>query len=97
VIYDDFVGKKTAVEVSIDVGNVAFLESTPNISVFNNAVRDNANNRSIKNVQHDSSCVTIDRHKLVDLIYFSNKYRNNQIKQDDIERALALGESIRLC
>ena len=97
VIYDDFVGKKTAVEVSIDGGNVAFLESTPNISVFNNAVRDNANNRSIKNVQHDSSCVTIDRHKLVDLIYFSNKYRNNQIKQDDIERALALGESIRIC
>ena len=97
VIYDDFVGKKTAVEVSIDGGNVAFLESTPNISVFNNAVRDNANNRSIKNVQHDSSYVTIDRHKLVDLIYFSNKYRNNQIKQDDIERALALGESIRIC
>jgi hypothetical protein len=96
VIYDDFVGKRTAVEVSIDWGNVAFLEN-PNINVFNNAVRNNANNRNIKNVQHDSSCITIDRHKLVDLIYFSNKYRNNQIKQDDIERALALGESIRLC
>ena len=90
VIYDDFVGKRTAVEVSIDWGNVAFLEN-PNINVFNNAVRNNANNRNIKNV------LTIDRHKLVDLIYFSNKYRNNQIKQDDIERALALGESIRLC
>jgi hypothetical protein len=97
VIYDDFVGKRTAVEVSIDGGNVAFLENTPNINVFNNAVRNNPNNRNIKNVQHDSSCITIDRHKLVDLIYFSNKYRNNQIKQDDIERALALGESIRLC
>jgi hypothetical protein len=97
VVYDDFVGKKTAVEFSIDGGNVAFLESTPNISAFNHAVRNNANNGSAKNKQLETSCITIDRHKLVDLIYFSNKYRNNQIKQDDIEKALALGESIRLC
>ena len=97
VIYDDFVGKKTTVEVSIDRGNAALLESTQNISVFNDAVRNSDDSGSIKNMQHDSSCIAIDRHKLVDLIYFGNKYRNNQIKQDDIERALALGESIRLC
>jgi hypothetical protein len=42
------------------------------------------------------SYVTIDRHKLVDLLYFSNKYYGNQIGQDEIEKAMVLGKSIKL-
>ena len=54
-----------------------------------------SNNKSIENLQHNA-CVRIDRHKLVDLIYFSNKYYDNKVKQDDIEKALVLGKSIKL-
>jgi hypothetical protein len=34
---------------------------------------------------------------MIDLIYFSNKYQNHEMVQDDSERALLLAKSIRLC
>jgi hypothetical protein len=99
VTYDDFVGKKTSVDIAINGANLTYLESTLNTNT-SKKTGDNhtifSNNRNIDNLQHNSSCVTIDRHMLVDLIYFSNKYNSNQIEQDDIERALSLGKSIKL-
>ena len=41
--------------------------------------------------------VNVDRSKLIDLLYFSNKYKNDEIKGDDLERALTLAKSIKLC
>jgi hypothetical protein len=98
VTFDDFGGKRTVVEVSIEGGNATSFEGKPNIDISKNGIEDRttfSNNKSIENLQHNA-CVRIDRHKLVDLIYFSNKYYDNQIKQDDIEKALVLGKSIKL-
>jgi hypothetical protein len=44
-----------------------------------------------------SLLVNIDRCKMIDLIYFSNKYNNNEMHQDDSKRAILLAKSIRLC
>jgi hypothetical protein len=41
--------------------------------------------------------INIDRCKIIDLLYFSDKYKNNDIMQDDSQRALMLAKSIRLC
>jgi Ni2+-binding GTPase involved in maturation of urease and hydrogenase len=41
--------------------------------------------------------VNIDKSKIVDLIYFSTIYKNKEIRGDDLERALALAKSIKLC
>jgi Ni2+-binding GTPase involved in maturation of urease and hydrogenase len=41
--------------------------------------------------------VNIDRSKIVDLLYFSSIYKTNEIRGDDLERALALAKSIKLC
>jgi hypothetical protein len=41
--------------------------------------------------------VNIDRCKMIDLIYFSNKYKNNEMYQLDSQRAILLAKSIRLC
>ncbi|MGH9992195.1 MAG: hypothetical protein ACREAZ_06070, partial [Nitrososphaera sp.] len=44
-----------------------------------------------------STVINIDRCKMIDLLYFSSKYKNNDIVDDDSQRALMLAKSIRLC
>jgi hypothetical protein len=34
---------------------------------------------------------------MIDLIYFSSKYKNHEIMLDDSQRALMLAKSIKLC
>jgi hypothetical protein len=97
--YDDFVGGKTGLKCSIGEGNAGCV----GIPVVH-APRDNrakgsdkqGSNSSNENQEQSPTCVEIDRHKLVDLIYFSDKYNSNQVGKDDLERALALGESLNL-
>lgn len=98
VTFVDFSGKKTEVEVSIERSDAKSFENQPDTDISEIAVEDLAtfsNDKSMENIQH-GSYVTIDRHKLVDLLYFSNKYYGNQIGQDDIEKAIVLGKSIKL-
>lgn len=97
VSFVDFSGKKTDVEVSIDRSDVTSFETKPGTDIKVAVARSAtfSNDTSMENVQQ-SSYVTIDRHKLVDLLYFGNKYYGNQIGQDDIEKAMVLGKSIKL-
>jgi hypothetical protein len=98
VTFVDYGGKKTDVEVSIDRCDATSSEIKPNTDISKIAMKDRqtfSNEKSTENVQH-CSYVTIDRHKLIDLLYFSNKYYGNQIGQDDIEKAIVLGKSIKL-
>jgi hypothetical protein len=34
---------------------------------------------------------------MIDLVYFNNKYKKQEILNDDLERAIALARSIKLC
>jgi hypothetical protein len=47
---------------------------------------------------NETNVVNIDRRKMIDLIYFSSKYKNNEMMlDDDLQRALMLAKSIKLC
>jgi len=39
----------------------------------------------------------MDNTKIVDLIYFNKKYKMREILDDDLERAITLARSIKLC
>src|SRR5207247_313897 len=63
-------------------------------------IRRNCNDMSmlesgVRNAVKD--LVNYDPCKMIDLIYFSDKYKNNNMQQDDSQRAILLAKSIRLC
>ena len=44
-----------------------------------------------------TTIVNMDNTKIVDLIYFNKKYKMQEILDDDLERAITLARSIKLC
>ena len=99
VTYNDLYGTKVAVAVVINKDHTKSFEQISNtlkstsfvdrIIILTNASTTSGTKRSL--------LVNIDRCKMIDLIYFSNKYNNNQIHQDDSQRAILLAKSMSLC
>ncbi len=97
--YNDPYGTKVAVSVIINKDRtksfeqishtMKYLNSTDKLVVLTNASSTSGTNRT--------TFVNIDRCKIVDLIYFSSKYKNDEIVCDDSNRALMLAKSIKLC
>jgi hypothetical protein len=104
VLYHDSRGDKVAVSVALnkekslkinqgitksqfsaDVNKVLILSDRPEQVDAN----ENEVGPQVKNVNMDDS-------KLIDLIYFSSKYRNSQISDEDLKRASLLARSIEL-
>jgi hypothetical protein len=99
VIYSDLYGSKVAVAVVLNKDHAKSFEQISNTLkstsfVDKLVILTNANTSSGTNW---SLLVNIDRCKMIDLIYFSNKYKNNEMQQDDSQRAILLAKSIRLC
>jgi hypothetical protein len=99
IIYSDLYGAKVAVAVVINKDHAKSFEQISNTVkstsfVDKLVILTNANTTSGTNW---SLLVNIDRCKMIDLIYFSNKYKNNEIHQVDSQRAILLAKSIRLC
>ncbi|HXG08008.1 MAG TPA: hypothetical protein VNI77_11870 [Nitrososphaera sp.] len=99
VIYSDPYGTKVAVAVVINKDHAKSFEQISNTLkstgfVDKLVILTNANTTGGSN---GSTLVNIDRCKMIDLIYFSNKYKNNEMQHDDSQRALLLAKSIRLC
>ena len=99
VAFDDFVGRKTSLEFSVVDGNSeqigisAIQEQDDN--QLESSMKPGILSRDM-NQERASMQVQVNRHVLVDLLYFGDKYRNNQVGKDDVHRALALGESLNL-
>ncbi len=99
IIYSDLYGTKVAVAVVINRDHAKSFEQISNTLkstsfVDKLVILTNANTTSRTNW---SLLVNIDRCKMIDLIYFSNKYKNNEMHQVDPQRAMLLAKSIRLC
>ncbi len=111
IVYNDSYGMKVAVSVVLNRGKASGPPITSKASSSSdvdkrviltdsdliaqkNSVRKSAIGASLKTSE---TVVNIDRSRMADLLYFSNKYKNNQIKDEDLERALALAKSIRIC
>jgi hypothetical protein len=99
VTYNDLYGTKVAVAVIINKDHTKSFEQISNtlkstsfvdrLIILTNANTTSGTKRGL--------LVNIDRCKMIDLIYFSNKYNNNQVHQDDSQRAILLAKSMSLC
>ncbi|MDP8888560.1 MAG: hypothetical protein M3M89_02910 [Thermoproteota archaeon] len=99
VTYNDLYGTKVAVAVVINKDHTKSFEQISNTLKSTSFVDrliivTNANTTS---GTKKSLLVNIDRCKMIDLLYFSNKYNNNQIHHDDSQRAILLAKSMSLC
>jgi hypothetical protein len=99
VIYNDPAGTKVAVAVVINKDHTKSFDQISNtvksigfadkLLVLTNAKTDSGTD--------GMTVVNIDRCKMTDLIYFSSKYKNNEILHEDLQRASLLAKSIKLC
>ena len=99
VIYNDQHGSKVAVSVVINKDHVRSFEQISN-TIKSRGFIDKLLILTNANALGDSNgttVVNIDRSKMVDLIYFSNRYKNNEIMHEDLQRAICLAKSIKLC
>ena len=106
ITYNDSYGSKIAVsvvikeEVSKTQAKISNASKSLNI-VDRLVVLTGDTNRmfggSSRNGNNVTTIVNMDNAKIVDLIYFNNKYKNQEILNDDLERAITLARSIKLC
>jgi hypothetical protein len=101
IIYNDPYGIKVAVAIVINkdqVKNFEQIANTVKSSGFVDKLIILTNAKTNGSRIDGTTLVNIDRSKIVDLIYFSSKYKNNEIMDnDDLQRALLLAKSIKLC
>ncbi len=97
-VYNDHLGKKIGVTIAIDFDkNKNFdkiVKSTKRNLLIDKLIILTTNIINMKN--NDTTFVTVDRWKLVDLLYFSKKYADDEIKLEDPQKALMLAKSIQL-
>lgn len=99
IMYDDPYGSKVAVAVVINKDHAKSFERISNTVkstgfVDKLVILTNANTNGNAN---GTTVVNVDKCKMIDLIYFSSKYKNNEMMHDDSTRALMLAKSIKLC
>jgi hypothetical protein len=99
VMFSDPYGTKVAVAIVINKDHAKSFEQISNTLkttgfVDKLVILTNANTSAGTN---GSAVVTMDRCKMIDLIYFSNKYKNSELMEDDSQRAIMLAKSIRIC
>jgi hypothetical protein len=85
VVMNNNDSKKSSEQISNTLKSTQFVDK---VVILTDAAAD---------AEDTGSIVSIDRRRMIDLIYFSNKYKNNSIQKDDSEKAVNLARSIRLC
>lgn len=106
ITYNDSYGSKIAVSVVINDEPIKTKAQISNALKSLNivdrlVVLTGSANRLLGGTSRNGNDVTtivnMDNTKIVDLIYFNKKYKKQEILDDDLERAIILARSIRLC
>jgi hypothetical protein len=106
IIYNDNYGSKIAVSVVVNdepsKTRTQISNATKSLNIVDKLVVLTGNtNRvlggSTRNGNGVTTIVNMDNAKMIDLVYFNNKYKKQEILNDDLERAIALARSIKLC
>lgn len=95
-LYKDSIGSKVAVTVVINKDHGKSIEKISGTDVLGAdrmVVLTNANTESTDG----TTVINIDKCKMIDLIYFNKKYKNEDIVDTDSERALMLARSVSIC
>jgi hypothetical protein len=106
VTYNDNYGSKIAVSVVLNVEpsktQAQISNASKSLNIVDRLVVLTGNTKRIfggssKNGNNVTTIVNMDNAKIVDLIYFNNKFKKQEILNDDLERAITLARSIKLC
>ena len=106
VVYSDEFGSKVAVSVVLNSNYSAANAQVSNISKSLNLVdklliltnsNTCANINANNSMNNGSTLVNMDRAKIIDLIYFNNKFKNQEIMNEDLLKSITLAKSIKLC
>lgn len=95
-LYRDSGGSKVAVAVVIDKDHGKSIEKISNtngLGADKFVVLTNANTDGIDG----TTVINMDKCKMIDLIFFNKKYKNEDIVETDSDRVLMLAKSISLC
>jgi hypothetical protein len=95
-VYSDSSGSKVAIAVVINKDHGKSIEKiseTNGLAVDKFVVLTNAHTEG----GSGTTVVNVDRCKMIDLIYFNQKYKNEDIVESDSDRALLLAKSMLLC
>ena len=106
ITYNDSYGSKIAVSVVIKDEPIKtqaqITNASKSLNIVDKLVVLTGNTNRIfggtsRNGNDVTTIVNMDNTKIVDLIYFNKKYKMREILDDDLERAITLARSIKLC
>jgi hypothetical protein len=106
ITYNDSYGSKIAVSVVIKDEQIKtqaqISNASKSLSIVDRLVvltgsANRINGGTSRNGNDVTTIVNMDNTKIVDLIYFNKKYKKHEILDDDLERAITLARSIKLC
>jgi hypothetical protein len=106
VIYNDNYGSKIAVSVVLNDEQIKtkaqISNASKSLSIVDKLLVLTGNASRVlggtsRNGNDITTIVNMDNTKIVDLIYFNKKYKKQEILNDDLERAITLARSIKLC
>ena len=106
ITYNDCYGSKIGISVVINdeltKTQAQISNATKSLNIIDRLVVLTGNSHRIfggtsRNGNSLTTIVNMDNARILDLIYFNNKYKKQDILKDDLERAITLAHSIKLC
>ena len=106
VTYNDSYGSKIGISVVINdelaKTQAQISNATKSLNIIDKLVVLTGNSHRIfggtsRNGNSLTTIVNMDNARILDLIYFNNKFKKQDILKDDLERAITLARSIKLC
>ena len=99
VVYNDNYGTKVAVAVVVNKDHSKALaqisSAAKSLSLVDRLVV--LTNTGTAVGENGTTVVNMDKGKLIDLIYFNDKFKNEELLKDDLEKAVVLAKSMKLC
>ena len=99
VVYNDNYGTKVAVAVVVNKDHSKALaqisSAAKSLSLVDRLVV--LTNTGTAVGENGTTVVNMDKGKLIDLIYFNDKFKNEELLKDDLDKAVVLAKSMKLC
>jgi len=99
VVYNDNYGTKIAVAVVVNKDHSKALaqisSAAKSLSLVDKLVV--LTNSGTAVGENGTTVVNMDKGKLIDLIYFNDKFKNEELLKDDLDKAVVLAKSMKLC
>ena len=99
LVYNDNYGTKIAVAVVVNKDHskaqAQISSATKSLSLVDKLVV--LTNTGTPVGENGTTVVNMDKGKIIDLIYFNDKFKNEELLNDDLKKAVILAKSMKLC